>query len=221
MTFGSGPTGSPRLRLLSLVGRVLHCAPAAIPLPSQAGTQGCASPCWVAGWGRPTLRVQFLRYRWRWGPSQAPTVGRDGTTPGRLCLYQAGSSRSCRGNTPLKCRRLRPTEILSLRLLRGHGGSVGSSAPPRPGPKPTTHCLVSGDTDGRLGRREKGTVTVCGQHGVLSEVTRVKSCSCVVSRRTLRVFPNSKEGDVCPSALFLEGRTRNIWLVPLSTPIAT
>lgn len=194
MTFGSGPTGSPRLRLLSLVGRVLHRAPAAIPPLSQAGTQECASPRWVAGWGRPTLRVQFLRYRWRWGPSQAPTVGRDGTTPGRLCLYQAGSSRSCRGNTPLKCRRLRPTEILSLRLLRGHGGSVGSSAPPRPGPEPTTHCLVSGDTDGRLGRREKGTVTVCGQHGVLSEVTRVNPAHASLAEERCASFQIPRRG---------------------------
>lgn len=177
-----------------------------------------------AGWrggGDPHLGCSFsgidgdgglLRLR-RWEEMERPPgvfacIGQD--RPGHAAVTHPSNAGACD-----------PLRFYLFVCYVDTGGQLAARRRLAPGPEPTTHCLVSGDTDGRLGRREKGTVTVCGQHGVLSEVTRVKSCPRVVSRRTLRVFPNSKEGDVCPSALFLEGRTRNIWLVPLSTPIAT
>lgn len=48
-----------------------------------------------------------------------------------------------------------------------------------------------------------------------------QSCLHFISQRKLSVYPNSKEEDICPPVIFLEGRTRNIWLVPLITSIAT
>lgn len=74
------------------------------------------------------------------------------------------------------------------------GGQLAAWRRLVPGPKPTTHCLVSGDTDGRLGRREKGTVTVCGQHGVLSEVTRVNPAHASLAEERCASFQIPRRG---------------------------